>query len=84
MNQAPHSQGRAVLKASGRVQRCRDRLRAEDCGCLDVWIGSGWIRGAHRIAEHQKRPLWKLVQDALKIYIAQRAQINRPPKDRDR
>ena len=74
--------GRNAANASARVQRFRSRLRADECGRLDVWIGSGWIRDAQTLAEHQKQPLWQLVQDALKGYIAQHAQIIKPPKDR--
>ena len=74
--------GRNAANASARVQRFRSRLRADECGRLDVWIGSGWIRDAQTLAEHQKRPLWQLVQDALKGYIAQHAQIIKPPNDR--
>ena len=67
-----------------RVQRYRDSLRGQQCGRLDVWIGAEWILGARMIAGWQKRPLWQLVEDALKAYVAQHARITGPVKDRDR
>ena len=54
----------AVSKDSG------NSLREQDCGRLDVWIGGGWVRGLHIIAEYQKRPLWACAQDAIKAYVA--------------
>lgn len=72
------------LKPSLRVQQFRDRLRGQDCGRLDVYIGKGWIRGLRVIAQHHNRPLWALVQDAVKGYVAQHARIITTPKDRNR
>jgi hypothetical protein len=72
------------VNVNARVQKFRTTLRGQDCGRLEVWIGSGWIRGARVIAKHQKRPLWALVQDALKVYISQHARIITAPKDRYR
>ena len=69
---------------SSRVQSFRNSLREQDCGRLDVWIGSGWIRGLQIIAEYQKRPLWACPQDAIKAYVALNARINVTPKDRSR
>jgi hypothetical protein len=68
-----------------RVQRFRQNLREQDCGRLDVWIGGAWVRGLVFLAQHQKRPLWAVVQDAVKPYLAQNNIVfNRPPKDRSR
>jgi hypothetical protein len=67
-----------------RVERFRNSLREHDCGRLDVWIGSGWIRGMHLIANYNKQPLWECVQDAIKAYVAANAKINVAPKDRSR
>jgi len=72
------------MKPSLRVQHFRDQLRRQECGRLDVWIGKGWIRGLRVIAQHQKRPLWDLVQEAVKDYVAKHARIITPPKDRNR
>jgi hypothetical protein len=69
---------------STRVQRFRSGLREKDCGRLDVWIGSGWIRGLQIIAEYQKRPLWACAQDAIKAYVTLTAQVNVAPIDRVR
>jgi hypothetical protein len=70
---------------SSRVQRFRNSLREQDCGRLDVWIGGGWVRGLVFLAQHQNRPLWAVVQDAVKPYLAQNNIVfNRPPKDRSR
>jgi len=72
------------VSGSTRVEKFRDNLRRQDCGRLDVWAGNDWIRGARMIAKWQKRPLWQLVQDALKAYVSQNARISRALKDRDR
>ena len=72
------------MTVNARVHKHRDNLRREDCGRLDLWVGSGWIRSARMIAQWQKRPLWTLVEDALKAYVTQNARIIRPIKDRDR
>ena len=72
------------MSVSTRVKKFRDNLRRQDCARLDVWVGNDWIRGARMIAQWQKRPLWQLVQDALKAYVSQNARIVRVPKDRDR
>ena len=66
------------------VQRFRKSLREQDCARLDVWIGGGWIRGMHSIADHQKRPFWKCIQDAIKNYVAANAKSSVAPKDRVR
>ena len=70
--------------ASTRVRRFRQNLREQDGGCLDVWIGSGWIRGLQITADYQKRPLWACAQDAIKAYVMLTAQVNVAPKDRGR
>ena len=72
------------MTVNARVHKHRDNLRREDCERLDVWIGRDWIRGARLVAQWQKKPLWALVEDAIKAYVAQHARINRPIKDRDR
>ena len=48
---------------------------------LDVWIGGGWVRGMHLIADYKKRQLWECVQDAIKAYVAANAKITVAPKD---
>ena len=78
------AQWKNPMTVNARVHKHRDTLRSQDCGRLDVWVGNDWIKGARMLAEYQKRPLWQLVQDALKAYISQNARIIRTPKDRDR
>jgi hypothetical protein len=72
------------MRGSARTQKFRNNLRAQDCGRLDVWIGGGWVRGMHLIADQNKRPFWECVQDAIKAYVAANAKINVAPKDRSR
>ena len=73
-----------VMTVTARVQKHREKLRGDHCQRLEVWVGRDWIRSARLIAKWQKRPFWKLVQDALKAYVAQNAIIIKPLKDRDR
>jgi hypothetical protein len=77
-------QEKNAKSANARVERFRNGLREQDCARLDVWIGGGWIRGMHLIADHQKRPLWKCIQDAIRNYVAANAKISVAPKDRVR
>ena len=72
------------MTVAARVQKHRQKLRGDHCQRLEVWVGSDWIRSARLIAQWQKRPVWELVQDALKAYVAQNARIITTPKDRDR
>ncbi|MDH5669570.1 MAG: hypothetical protein OEY86_16345 [Nitrospira sp.] len=72
------------MKSSVRARQFRDRLRTEECGRLDVWIGKGWIRGLRVIAQHHNLSLWAVVQEAVKDYVTKHARIITPPRDRDR
>jgi hypothetical protein len=68
-----------------RVQRFRNSLREQGCGRLDVWIGNDWIEGLLVLSTHQKRPLWAVVQDAIKPYVTKSGvRFKVPPKDRVR
>ena len=68
-----------------RVERFRDSLREQGCGRLDVWIGSDWIEGLLVLSTHQKRPLWAVVQDAVRPYVTKSGiRFKVPPKDRVR
>lgn len=68
------------MTVNARVRKHRDNLRSQDCERLDVWVGSGWIRSARTIAKWQKRPLWQLVQDALKAYVRKMLVSSEPPR----
>ena len=70
------------MTVTNRVHKHRDTLRSQDCGRLDVWVGNDWIRGARTIAKWQQRPLWAVIQDAIKAYVSLNARINTPLKDR--
>jgi hypothetical protein len=68
-----------------RVKRFMNSLRQQDCGRLDVWIGGSWVRGLVFLANHEKRPLWEVVQDAVKSHITRIGLVYRdPPEDRSR
>ena len=70
---------------NARVERFRNSLREQDCGRLDVWIGGGWVRGLVFLANHEKKPLWAVVQEAVKSHITRIGLVYRdPPKDRNR
>ena len=69
--------------ANARVKRFRNDLREQGCGRLDVWIGNDWIEGLLVISTYQKRPLWAVVQDAVKPYVTKSGiRFKVPPKDR--
>lgn len=53
-----------------RVQKHRDKLRAEHCGRLEVWIGKGVIKAAKDLAHREKAEVWEVVQDALQAYVS--------------
>ena len=76
--------GSAAANLGLRDYGFRDKLREQDCRRLDVWIGRDWIRGARLIAQWHKIPLWVVVEDTLKAYVAQHTRINGPVKDCDR
>ena len=78
------SQRKDPMKPSLRARQFRDRLRTEECGRLDVWIGKGWIRGLRVIAQHHNLPLWAIVQEAVKDFVGKHARFHTPPRDRDR
>ena len=78
-------QEKNAKSANARVERFRNGLREQDCARLDVWIGSAWVRGLVFLARHQKRPLWALVQEAVRPYLAQNNIVFKSaPRDRVR
>ena len=57
------------MRGNAHAQEFRNNLREQDCARLDVWIGGAWVRGLVFLANHEKRPLWKIVQDIVKSHI---------------
>lgn len=84
-NEAREARSCHSKSPNARVERFRNKLREQDCGRLDVWIGGAWVRGLVFLAQHQKRPLWAVVQEAVKSHITKIGLVYKePPKDRSR
>ena len=53
------------MTASERIRKHRAKLRAEQCGRLDVFIGAWIVEGIRQLAETMGRATWEEVQDVL-------------------
>jgi len=68
------------MTATDRVRKHRAKLRAEQCGRLEVWIASWMVQGIRQLAKAKGHETWSEVQDVIEQHlIAQRAVPNAPP-----
>jgi hypothetical protein len=57
------------MTATERIRKHRAKLRAEECGRLDVWIGSWIVEGIRQLAKTKGRETWAEVQDVLEQHL---------------
>jgi hypothetical protein len=57
------------MSVNARVQKHREKLRAQHRCRVEVCIGSGLLEKVRQIATFQNEPMWSAVQDALEAYV---------------
>jgi len=61
------------MTVNARVEKHREKLRGEQCSRLDVWLAVSLIEAARRLARQQRRPLRRVVQEALSAHMSRHA-----------
>ena len=63
------------MKAKDRVRKHRDKLRAQGCTRLDLWVGGALFNDLCRLAIYRHGPLRQIIQEALKDTVGRSAGI---------
>jgi len=64
-----------TVGVNNRVGKYRAKLKGNNCGRLEVWLGNNLIAAIRTIAEHQNRYVWAVVKDALVAHVSRHASI---------
>jgi hypothetical protein len=70
--------GKMTTKA--RVQKHRAKLRTEQCGRLEVFIGLDVIEGVRELAKRKNVSTWEVVEEALKAHVSRHAALLNAPR----
>jgi len=57
------------MTGTERVRKHRAKLRTEQCGRLEVWIGMWIVEGIRELARRKGRETWLEVQDVLEQHL---------------
>ena len=68
------------MTTKARVQKYRAKLRAEQCGRLEVFIGLDVIESVRELAKRKNVSTWEVVEDALKAHVTRHADIVNAPR----
>jgi hypothetical protein len=68
-----------MMTAKERVQKHRAKLKTEQCGRLEVWIGLEFIEGVRALAKRKNVPTWAVVEDVLKAHVSRHAALVNAP-----
>lgn len=61
------------MKVNARVNKHREKLRGEQCSRLEVWLAVSLIETARTLARQQRKPLRRVVQEALSAHFSSHA-----------